>query len=682
MGPSKNKKAKANMDGDRASDGSKASAATRDPPPHKDADGSAQNNDSTEPPYPSLDPVELSTELRDVGQPMQFPDKSKYSLYDNFSTNSIAGLTRPADYDKKSENLKKRAEEAVEMGYKEFKRETLNHYAMLTRTMKRKREIRDALIIIDGAFQKFSVICDENRKVVAAAPHQTLVQAVTRYLASLLKKLKPKMIEKGHPLPSLPIWGSSNQYAEWRTINDFEIFAASYIAEADYFLLCICRFLEESLDSSSDSEPHTPLFNTGSISQMPGRIRSQRYTRFSRDPKSQPAYEDTASNALINLMSGNGAGKKYLSPSESSGSEEEVDRLTDYGRTPRKPSSGRNSHRRRTSGDPGDGSSDPSSDSSAGGNRGPRLPIFKPSRPKPSTKTSSSTARPYHFDTKLKAELVPTWDGNTDELTRWIEKINTISQRSSEVFDELGKIVPTRLTGSAETWYYGNLPHRRERLEQNWSTIRDAIGKYYMNHQWLERQKIRANEARYRDTGNTRETPADYVLRKLDLIRMVYNYSETEMIRLIMRESPSSWTTIIQPQFLRTLSAFQNAVKYHEEQLMEASRGHNSSYNSSRANYNNQRYNYPTARVNLVGASPNLDPPQYPKDDTNVSVGRTPESKGARPCRHCGSGKHWDRECKHSRKGERQARVNLARLTEDDLRAQDEYDDAYYDEDF
>jgi hypothetical protein len=68
----------------------------------------------------------------------------------------------------------------------------------------------------------------------------------------------------------------------------------------------------------------------------------------------------------------------------------------------------------------------------------------------------------------------------------------------------------------------------------------------------------------------------------------------------------------------------------------------------------------------------------FPKDDSNVSKRATPESKNARPCRHCGSGKHWDYECKHAIKGNKIARTHLATSTSDDLEAQEEYDNLFY----
>ena len=43
-----------------------------------------------------------------------------------------------------------------------------------------------------------------------------------------------------------------------------------------------------------------------------------------------------------------------------------------------------------------------------------------------------------------------------------------------------------------------------------------------------------------------------------------------------------------------------------------------------------------------------MEPPRFPKDDSNVSKKVTLEQKGACPCRHCRSEKHWDLECKHA----------------------------------
>ena len=80
----------------------------------------------------------------------------------------------------------------------------------------------------------------------------------------------------------------------------------------------------------------------------------------------------------------------------------------------------------------------------------------------------------------------------------------------------------------------------------------------------------------------------------------------------------------------------------------------------------------------MVGWTPSLEPPKFPKDDKNVSPQKTPESVNTRPCQHCRLGKHWDYECKHSRKGERQARTHFITLSDLEIEALNAYDNLYY----
>ena len=61
--------------------------------------------------------------------------------------------------------------------------------------------------------------------------------------------------------------------------------------------------------------------------------------------------------------------------------------------------------------------------------------------------------KPY-FDTKLRPELVPEWDGTPDTLFQWILKVNYISQHSLTVFNQLGQIIPLRLCKNAEKWFF------------------------------------------------------------------------------------------------------------------------------------------------------------------------------------------------------------------------------------
>ena len=156
-----------------------------------------------------------------------------------------------------------------------------------------------------------------------------------------------------------------------------------------------------------------------------------------------------------------------------------------------------------------------------------------------------------------------------------------------------------------------------------------------MNRAFLDKQKARANRALYHDNGNGRETPSEYVIRKLELLQFVYNYTDSELINEIMEGTPSYWTLVITPHLFQNLEQFQQSVKFHEDSLLKLGGGENlysrqSGQNYSKENSNRSPYNpFRNACVNLVGWSKATENPQFPKDDSNVSPRGTPEEKGA-----------------------------------------------------
>lgn len=156
--------------------------------------------------------------------------------------------------------------------------------------------------------------------------------------------------------------------------------------------------------------------------------------------------------------------------------------------------------------------------------------------------------------------------------------------------------------------------------------MKEAIAGYWMNYYWFQKQKIRATRTQYREPGHTREMPSEYVIRKLDLVSLVYSYNDQETIQVIMEEAPDTWATVLNAQSYKTIVEFQNAVKYHEESLsklgfnaLEASRYN---YPDPRSNpqkkrqdqsYSNSRYgSYRNTQSNLVGWSKNSINPTFP----------------------------------------------------------------------
>ena len=118
-----------------------------------------------------------------------------------------------------------------------------------------------------------------------------------------------------------------------------------------------------------------------------------------------------------------------------------------------------------------------SSDSDEGSRPSTPSPPFskKPLSIPTISKINSGT---YHFDMKMKPEIIPTWNENEDTLARWMEKVEQLANISPNVFKELGRIVPRRFTGLAETWYYSISRECRNLIESDWGTLKAAIADY------------------------------------------------------------------------------------------------------------------------------------------------------------------------------------------------------------
>lgn len=530
---------------------------------------------------------------------------------------------------------------------------------------------------------------------------------------SLWRELgKPDLIYLGEGMIELPMWGPRGRAGEFWKDNDFEIFGACYRKEVEEFLATIIDAINAGAERKAkvESDPQELYAGMDTIRNLvKGQLRSpQRQSsqvRFEQsnfgaqegDPFGSISSVSRSTNpfALSNRNSSIFGQPKRLSTGRKiqeifGNSGRRSDERNTFGsrndEIEGRNEAGRQSppHKRQASGGSPDGGddSDDSGDGDGPRRKGPRGKGNKNLPRRDETDNEEPVySREIQFDNKLKIEIIPTWDGNTDEMVRWFEKVNRIAEQSSLVFKQLGSLVPSRLRDSAEIWYFSLPVSTRHYYERNWRSLKEGIAGYYMTRTFMEKQKIRANKTTYRESGHTKETPSEYYIRKLDLIQLVYDYSDSEIITEIMNGAPSSWTSILTPHLYDELTEFQRIIRFHEDTLitLDSPRNFNPYYREG--NYRNQGGGgtnpFRNARTNLVGASNTLPPPQYPKDDSNVSKKATPESKGARPCRHCGSGKHWDPECRHSRKAQRQARVNKVTIEDED--ALEAYEDLYYD---
>lgn len=549
----------------------------------------------------------------------------------------------------------------------------------------------------------------------------------SRKLNELLAK--PSFLQESpDPVPPLSrnIFDSSSSFTHRSRSSSVRNRPTSLTKEASSFTA-----FESSLPPAAvrRSKPPNFLQELSGLGMQPTGDPGNPYTAL--DQNRLAAARDGASIAPVNFDNGSNRSSIHQQPSDRSGSIHHLESTMTHSNAPSRhstqsPGSGGNippiyrggggpSDPDNSSSDDGDGQGRRNRNHGRGGRRRlpPRAPRVSlgsrlPNRDLNELSNSFATAprvNPPQFDHKLKTELIPEWDGNPDTLARWFQVVNLLSERSEFVYKQLGDIAPYRLTDRAATWFYGLDSIRRREVMVDWGTLKDAIYTHFMNRSWLDKQKRRAMNARYRDSSAPHETPSDYGYRKKSLLNIVSDWTDSQLISEIMEGAPDFWAQIIDTQRLSKVEQLHDAISYHEDRLLYSSRGSSSDDRkverlqeqvNSILNRMNRANRPPFKTLNQakvskvttgfskntggpqVGAHPSIKPP-FPRDDSNVTKkGQTPAMKGARNCRHCGSGMHWDNECKHSKKGNKLARTNAVSVSEEFKDALNAYEDLYY----
>ncbi|GAB1527409.1 hypothetical protein RhiTH_010584 [Rhizoctonia solani] len=173
----------------------------------------------------------------------------------------------------------------------------------------------------------------------------------------------------------------------------------------------------------------------------------------------------------------------------------------------------------------------------------------------------------------------------------------------------------------------------------------------------------------------------------MEALTILSNWTDSELITEIMNSAPEHWALYIDTSVVTTWDDFLDKVSWHEEKLLNHE-GSNTTDIQRQLNemkamlkkLDNPRQSQNQVRAQQTASKPigwykSSQSPPYPKDDTTVSKGKTPKDKKARPCRHCGSLMHWDRDCKYARQNSRNVRAQMAEASDEERAAQEAYDD-------
>src|SRR6202050_1274683 len=456
--------------------------------------------------------LEISEELSAISSPVfddEVPEHLSLCLYKTDKIPGLFALRHINQMAAKSQIIK-----ALELAFTHLHRSKLTQSTELTRSTLKKPRIHEVILLLGNLFEEFRILHDFVA-VKALSPKPEILVSIAKKLSKLREEARDYLVENGLAVPKTPLWEKNNNPEEWLNTNNFEIISAAYRPEVEGFLKKVAPYFPRAskAEDIGETEPRTPPGFSGyptSVSEFPAPHKN-RTLKFEEADAARiiPIASITSQGRLAALLSdepeGNHSGK--VNTDHNKETEDSTDPFSGK-HPPRGPKENVPENSESSRAPPGPPSDSSDSDTDSEPRKLPKIPPHSSKRPSTVVSDTEIKMKHYHFNLKLKPESGPQWDGNPDVLARWIKKINHLADNSPDIREELGKVVPRRFTGSAETWYYSIPDAERNRLEAGWTTLKKAISEYWMNHHhWLEKQKLRANKARYRESGHQRESP-------------------------------------------------------------------------------------------------------------------------------------------------------------------------------
>lgn len=147
---------------------------------------------------------------------------------------------------------------------------------------------------------------------------------------------------------------------------------------------------------------------------------------------------------------------------------------------------------------------------------------------------------------EIKIESIPELEHWKDFLT-WMFQITDIVRMGAfppagTLANDIAKMVPTRLRGEVRMWFNALDEVAKLWLTTTWRNF--ATGMLtFLGEPWQAERTIELNQIRYRQKGHDSESPMEYFVRKLYLIRLVYApQTEALAIQHLTSGMPLEWS--------------------------------------------------------------------------------------------------------------------------------------------
>ncbi|KAI5823118.1 hypothetical protein K523DRAFT_188107, partial [Schizophyllum commune Tattone D] len=300
----------------------------------------------------------------------------------------------------------------------------------------------------------------------------------------------------------------------------------------------------------------------------------------------------------------------------------------------------------------------------------------------------------------IKPESLPSWDGNRNTVMVYFWNIVELARQGGRMPQALGEWLWSRLTANSpiQRWYMTLSETRKDHMRQSHRHYIAAIRRHYLGPAWISALSSEFRMQHFRDPKNSRESPQDFIYRRIMYCRSLDYASENsrQEAKLIMDVAPKGWKLMLNFTSIRTTDELLARVIEHSEDLLLAY--HRDRKLESASDKTPPRTTWRTSAgavkstpqaFEVEVAAPSEEDDEAPLSGDGATPDATPrdlfavayavaakraaavtsypfparhdvKSKGKKPppgpCFACGSPNHWNKDCPHWEQFERQRR--------------------------
>lgn len=286
----------------------------------------------------------------------------------------------------------------------------------------------------------------------------------------------------------------------------------------------------------------------------------------------------------------------------------------------------------------------------------------------------------FQFDMRVKWTQVKEWDGDYDTAVQWLLDTSHLCTLSADIARDLGRVAPQSFTGQLKNSWYGLSIQTRAIITGSWPLLVEWITTNYLGNTWRMKETLKYKDMRFRQRGHENESPEGYLLRRIQICRIFYDFPENgvQEIASVIQQCPPSWERTLRWHDHPTMEIIQEEARRYKESLISSWREKEAKYrehsyrNDRRANvattedadpaanyYDMEEHEEDSqprtvalatkpARSQDKTSKPRPAKPAegasapFPRDDSVVSAKAPPS-----PCYACGSPRHFNGDCKY-----------------------------------